>query len=456
MDYLLQEDISKDDSLILIDLFINDIRSNRIGMEPYPISLRAVNWIKFLSLLPVGYLKEYNGPSMITKINDSLCYQYQILEKNLEYHILGNHLLENGISLLFGAFYFREYKLWSTAVKLIAHELNEQILQDGAHFELSPMYHQILTDRLLDCINLLQNNKVFENQGSLYDLLVHKASLMVRWLEKITFSSGDIPLFNDSAFNISPSTIDILKYACRLGIMEKISDMEFEFSDSGYRKYSDGKYELIFDIGPTGPNYQPGHAHADTFTFELQIDGSPAIVDTGTSTYNKGERRLLERGSVSHNITTINDKNSSDVWSGHRIGRRANVIVENDDPRTLSCSHTGYDHMGYRVYRTLFTEPERIIIVDKTIPNRNKLRSKYLNKETRATARLHIHPDRTLVENGQTITVDGKTDIVFHGNSKIRIKDFWYAPQFNQLVKSKVIEVEFEDELRTIISIRDA
>lgn len=36
-----------------------------------------------------------------------------------------------------------------------------------------------------------------------------------------------------------------------------------------------------------GPDYIPGHAHADTFNYELRIDGVPFIVDTGISTYNK-------------------------------------------------------------------------------------------------------------------------------------------------------------------------
>ena len=35
-----------------------------------------------------------------------------------------------------------------------------KILEDGGHFELSPMYHQIMLFRVLDCIQLLKLNQL--------------------------------------------------------------------------------------------------------------------------------------------------------------------------------------------------------------------------------------------------------------------------------------------------------
>ena len=77
---------------------------------------------------------------------------------NLEYHLLGNHLLENGFSLLFGAYYFQDETIYKIAKKIVVSELEVQILADGSHFELSPMYHQILFHRVLDCIQLIKLN----------------------------------------------------------------------------------------------------------------------------------------------------------------------------------------------------------------------------------------------------------------------------------------------------------
>ncbi|MCS2404764.1 heparinase II/III-family protein [Bacteroides salyersiae] len=49
---------------------------------------------------------------------------------------------------------------------------------------------------------------------------------------------------------------------------------------------------------PCWSDYQPGHAHADTFTFELHINNRPVIIDTGTSTYEVNEARFYERSTI--------------------------------------------------------------------------------------------------------------------------------------------------------------
>lgn len=48
-DFLLQEDLPQEHGLALIDEFNNQIEENRVGLGPYPISLRGMNWIRFLS-----------------------------------------------------------------------------------------------------------------------------------------------------------------------------------------------------------------------------------------------------------------------------------------------------------------------------------------------------------------------------------------------------------------------
>ena len=47
-------------------------------------------------------------------------------------------------------------KIYNKSKNLLISELNEQVLKDGAHFELSPMYHQIILSRLLDSIQLIK------------------------------------------------------------------------------------------------------------------------------------------------------------------------------------------------------------------------------------------------------------------------------------------------------------
>ena len=113
------------------------------GWEPYPLSLRIVNWIKWA----------WNGNQISEQVHTSLVEQVRCLEQSLEYHLLANHLMANGKALIFAGCFFSgaESKRWLTKGWKIYHsELKEQILPDGAHFERSPMYHSIILEDLLD------------------------------------------------------------------------------------------------------------------------------------------------------------------------------------------------------------------------------------------------------------------------------------------------------------------
>ena len=227
------EYLKEKEDIALIYNFIDNIENIKDGLEPFPISLRGINWIKFLTYHDI---KD-------KKIDDSLYAQYYILLDNLEYHLLGNHLLENGFSLLFGAYYFEDEKLYKKAIEILKSELEEQILDDGGHFELSPMYHQIMLFRLLDCINLVKNSS-YKNQ-ELLKFLTSKAELMLGWLKNISYENGDIPLFNDSANCIAPTSKQLFEYANNLKLIIKNSTLK----ESGYRKIDKEKYESVIDIG---------------------------------------------------------------------------------------------------------------------------------------------------------------------------------------------------------------
>ena len=67
-----------------------------VGWEPYPSSLRIVNWIRWLILSKISD----------DKIEKSLALQIRWLNKNLEYDLLGNHLMANAKALVFGGFFF--------------------------------------------------------------------------------------------------------------------------------------------------------------------------------------------------------------------------------------------------------------------------------------------------------------------------------------------------------------
>lgn len=411
------EYLKEKENVNLIYDFIENIESVKDGLEPFPISLRGINWIK--------YLTKYEIKDK--KIDDSLYAQYYILLDNLEYHLLGNHLLENGFSLLFGAYYFKDEVLYKKAKEILEKELEEQILNDGAHFELSPMYHQLMLFRVLDCINLVQNN-IWKKQ-ELLEFLENKASIMLGWLKNISYENGDIPLLNDSANKIAPTSNEIFEYASRLDLKIVVKDL----NQSGYRKREKEKYECVVDVGEIGAKYIPGHAHADTFNFELYIKNKPFIVDAGLSTYNIGKQRDSERSTKAHNTVEINGQNSSEVWGGFRVANRANTIELVEENNFIKAIHDGYKNKFKILHiRCWKFEKNKIIIEDS------------LNNNSNAIARFHFHPDINENDIKNKINLD---------NIKYKIKKYNYAPEFNKTLEALVLEIFFEKELKVEINI---
>ena len=400
------------------------------GKEPYPTSLRGINWIKFLS-------KNNISESVI---NQSLYNHYQRLLHSLEYHLLGNHLLENGFSLLFGAYYFKDEVLYKKAKKLLKAELNEQILKDGAHYELSPMYHQILFFRLLDCINLLKLNPW--KQDDLFVFLEKKAEKMLTWLFAITFRNGNIPMVNDSTYNIAPESKELFNYAKFLGIAMK----EVTLLDSGYRMFRKSKYELLTDVGDICSMYQPGHTHSDIFNFELYAKEKPVIIDKGTSTYEKNNLRQKERSTFSHNTIKIKDKEQTEVWGGFRVGKRAKIVFLDENDHKVSATHNGYKNLGILHTREFNTEDDKVIIKDS-----------FTNGEgVEKKAFFHFHPKIKAVEiiNNSVSLSQRKIRMDFDGNiDNIRLESYEYALGFNKRMQAKKIVVIFKKNLTTTIKI---
>jgi len=102
----------------------------------------------------------------------------------------------------------------------------------------------------------------------------------------------------------------------------------------------------MLDVGLVGPDYLPGHAHADTLSMELSLDGRRLIVNSGTGEYGTGPERQRQRGTPAHSTLSIDGADSSEVWAGFRCARRAKPfdlrIVDEGSRVEVTCSHDGY------------------------------------------------------------------------------------------------------------------
>ncbi|NVK74122.1 MAG: alginate lyase family protein [Oceanospirillaceae bacterium] len=404
------------------------------GWESYPTSLRTVNWMKaFLSGFPTTELWMH-----------SLSNQLNYLESNLEYHLLGNHLFANAKALLFGGCFF-EGKIadsWrKAAIDIIECELDEQVLADGTNFELTPMYHAIILVDILDLINL--SNICSESfPSSLAFRLREKASAMLTVLKALSHPDEKISFFNDSTFGIAPENSQIFQYASRLGLSHKCSfdDKRFLYlQDSGYLSVKYNRCFLIADLGEIGPSYLPGHAHADTLSFELSLDDKRFIVNSGISEYGISDERLRQRKTAAHNTVSVDNLDSSEVWSGFRVARRASIVerVISSSERKFSATHNGFKGQGVNcLHRREWSFNEAsLTIIDELI-----------GKANNAIGYFHFHPSlKIVVKHNKCLEVsleDIAVNISFEGADFVLETSTWH-PEFGLSIPNKVLLFTF-------------
>lgn len=426
---------------LLINKWISDnIDYNTIPWHAYPVSLRIINWIKFLSLNNISN----------TNYDNNIYKQTDWLTKNLEYHLLGNHLFVNAKALLFSGFYLNSEqsdRYIEQGTKIFNKEIKEQLLDDGGSFELSPMYHAIMLEDLLDIYNIINTSPKRAQANKLLDSLYHTIKRMFLWLETMTHISGKYAHFNDSSSGVAPTLNELKQYADRLNLSESyiksLDKKSVYLSNSGYCRLENDHAYVICDGANVGPDYIPGHAHADTLSFEMSINDIEIFVNSGTSEYGISEERHRQRSTASHNTAEINNQNSSEVWAGFRVARRAKIISANfnKDEQQYSASHNGYHRLNNQV-----THKRSWTLHDKSL----KICDNFSGKSTYSTSTyFHLHPDITPNQtdsNKVTLKYNNSKicTLIFDPRLDIEISRSTYHPGFGETEENKVITFKYK------------
>lgn len=415
----------------------NNPANSSIGWDPYPLSIRIVNLIKWNSYVGI---KD-------TDIIQSLATQVNSLENRLEYHIGGNHLLANAKALIFAGCFFQglNAEKWrKKGTKILFKELPKQILSDGGHYERSPMYHALVLEDLLDLKNLALNNQcLFEECNKFLDILSNVIDKMLFWLNSMTHPDGEIPFFNDAAFSVALSPQDINSYARHLGQnIQPVPNGIIHLQQSGYVRLKLGKFTLFVDVAPVGPDNLPAHAHADTLSYELSVGKRRIIVNSGTSVYENSNLRDYQRSTQAHSTVEIDGVNSSEVWGSFRVARRAKVfglqIVTSKEDILIMASHQGYKTPKNPCFhkRTWHITMKHLEIIDEISGN-----------FTNAISRHFLHPDVTVDEQHKfERKIDlGSVIIESYENVLIDKRSHWF-PQFGVKIPNKCIVARLNSE----------
>lgn len=407
------------------------------GWEPYPLSLRIVNWIKWTLA----------GNALDDNVRHSLAIQVRYLASRLERHLLGNHLFVNAKALVFAGCYFDgdEAISWlRSGMDILLQQVPEQILSDGGHFERSTMYHALAYEDMLDLANVgAAFPQAIAPWVSAFADWREMTARMGRWLAAMCHPDGEIGFFNDAGTGIAPAPSDLFAYARRLDHEVPAIDEDVVWLDeSGYIRLRLGRAVMLIDVAPLGPDYLPAHGHADTLSFELSLDKQRVIVNSGTSRYGLGPEREWERATAAHSTVEVDGQNSSEVWSGFRVARRARpfavAIRKADVAITVEAAHDGYRRLSGRpVHRRAWSLG----------PGGLAVRDEVVGRHASAVARYYFHPLIAIQPQ------DGHGRLHWNGaaadyrvdTGRARLVKAYYAPAFGARVDNNCLELQEAD-----------
>ena len=454
-EYLWSLNYEQAKALVLDWIENHSLNRKQVGWEPYPTSLRLVN-------LCGVFFSKYRAQTeadldFLNRLWASMYLQSQWLSEHLETHLLGNHLFENGAALacVGSCISGHEPDRWLQLGKnILKREIPEQILGDGMHFERSPMYHS----RIVYLLAMLFN----AGESYLATLVEKPLMRSIGALDKLTHPDGRIALLNDSAFSIYNTPSELVTCVQELlggnnrGV-ETSASGPFALPDAGYYGFrdDDGTY-IICDAARIGPDYLPGHAHADIFSFELSLKGHRVIVDSGVYDYESSSMRSYCRSTEAHNTIEIGNLDQCEMWAAFRVGRRGYPCdvqwVPSNDGFHLKGWHDGYQRLKGRPKhsRWFHWNHSGLVVKDQVVASCGQ----------DVVSRLHLHPDCTIRHMGdnmaEIIYPAGRVKVSFQGKGKLTVEKSLYCPEFGRQIDNVALAYHvYGSQIKTSLHIQE-
>lgn len=414
-------------------------------IEPYPTSVRCMNTLRCLWLV-----ENRLSPELAERLRGAVDVQLRWLAGHLERHLRANHLQKNLAALTWGGLAFSDAPDRDARRAELWWELGEQVLPDGGHFERSPMYHAEALDDLLRTVAFCRvaGVPVPDDAGP-------RLVAMTRALQWLSRPDGSLHRFNDAADGERPGRSEVIGLARRvLGRGFEEPTGVFALADTGYCGVVEPELglRLVVDAGPLGPDYQPGHAHCDMLSFELDVAGRPAIVDAGVHGYDGNPYREYVRSTRAHNTVAIDGGEQHEMWATYRVAGRGAIVgvpAISEDGAGVTFHGACRHHHDPRAehHRRIHLGPDRMTVTDAVADADDRP----------LTSWLHLHPDFEVRRVGDGFVAEA--DSGDGASVRIVIEPFgaddarvlrgerdpvqgWYCPEFGVARPACVIELE--------------
>lgn len=437
------------------------------------VAIRAVNLIFFYFLFEDFIIQDKN---FLKKLNEIFYLHgehiYNNLEKNLG--LSNNHYLSNLVGLLFLGIYFKDaginkVKKWlKYSIKELEKEMLIQNNIDGTNYETSTSYHRLVLELMFYSVLLLKKNNL-----SFTDEYEKRLEKMFEFLAKITKSNGKIPLIGDVdngrlviLSNYYDWEVNDARNIISLGgeyfnniFLKEMSANELEdkvwildskkvyrekffqgsvaFHNGGYYLLQNKNIYCIIRCGELSLRGQGGHSHNDQLSIELNIDGEDFFVDTGTGVYTADKNiRNLFRSTKQHNTVYIlpyeqNNFNDNELFVMKEQTFSKCMIFENN---YFEGEHYGFLSKNNCIHkRKVYLKKNTLIIEDFAF-------------NAKGIVCFNLNKDVIIEKKEQNIILKKKErEIQINLKNKYRIEESFISPKYGEIIKSKRIEVDFEN-----------
>jgi uncharacterized heparinase superfamily protein len=251
-------------------------------------------------LLHSHYVTLGAEPGFKALLMSSLYRQAVHLRRALPDGLYGSALLKAVVALMLaGLMLPRGERMLLYGRRLLARELNRQMLADGGHVERSPqamlelLIHLVdLRDAFISCRRPMPDGLqiTIENLASVVAMLCH--------------GDGHLAAFNDTAEN-DPALAEaaLLRAGGRLRALNQLPI-------TGFQRMEGGKTVVLVDCGSPPRHGLDDHAHAGTLSFEFSYGEERIIVNCGAHPWSR-EWQQVQRSSAAHSTLIVDNVNSS-------------------------------------------------------------------------------------------------------------------------------------------------
>lgn len=317
----------------------------------------------------------------------------KFISRNLEYGpgFNTNHLIADLTGLLaLGMLFpqFKEARKWrATAIKELTFEMQNQVYEDGVDYEASISYHRLVCEFFGTSALLCKLNEIYLPEDFLNKL--EKMFEFIFYCTKPNESTPQIGDNDDGRLFIDHKHLNWLA-AELFPLNTKFVQDEGNNNETKEQKQSKGfnygkiyimrrnDFYCIVNAGEGGQNGNSGHAHNDTFSFELSAEGEDFIVDPGTFVYTGDiKERNRFRGTQMHNTTMIDNEEQNrfrrdSIFSMHNDAKtQINKWDSNETADILDAEHYGYKRLKNPVvHRRIFEFDKKnlaLVITDNFI-----------------------------------------------------------------------------------------